>query len=391
MTRLPPIWVAGPGPGAQTASMAMVDGAFGAAGGGETGEDGALRALGWRPGVAAAFAPHAAKGLVPARVISADRRGWTVAGADGQPRHALAAGQLRYRARRGEGQLPVVGDWVGTRERQGTPAIHEILPRATVFSRRHPRTGEEQVLVANVDYCLVVAALPGDLNPRRLERYLAMAWEGGSQPVVVLNKADLADDVDAAVARAEAVAPGAPVHAVSARTGQGVETLRSYFPPDNTVALLGSSGVGKSTLVNLLLGRDQQAVAEVRADGKGRHTTTGRELFTIPGGGLIADTPGLRTVLLWESADGVADAFEDILDLAEGCRFADCRHVDEPDCAVAAAVEDGRLPAERLAAYRKLQAELRWLDAEDDPRARAERRRQARIANKALRASQKDR
>jgi ribosome biogenesis GTPase / thiamine phosphate phosphatase len=260
-----------------------------------------------------------------------------------------------------------------------------------VFSRRHSRSGEEQVLVANVDYCLVMAALPAGLNPRRLERYLTMAWEGGARPVVVLNKADLADDVPAAVAAAEAVAPGAPVHAVSALTGEGVDRLRGYFPPDNTVALLGSSGVGKSTLVNLLLGREQQAIGAVRADGKGRHTTTGRELFAVPGGGLIADTPGLRTVLLWESADGVADAFEDILDLAEGCRFSDCRHLDEPGCAVVAAFEDGRLAPERLAAYRKLQAELHWLDAEDDPRARAERRRQARIANKALRASQKDR
>jgi ribosome biogenesis GTPase len=372
-------------------------GANGAASGGDaavtgtTEPAGALAQLGWRPGFAEAFAPHAARGLAPARVIAADRLGWTVTGADGEPRHALASGQLRYRARRGEGVLPVVGDWVGTRDREGTPVIHAVLPRATVFSRRNSRTGEEQVLVANLDYCLVMAALPGGLNPRRLERYLAMAWEGGARPVVVLNKADLADDVDAAVAAARAVAPGAPVHAVSAVTGQGVDELRSYFPPDNTVALLGSSGVGKSTLVNLLLGREQQAVGEVRADGKGRHTTTGRELFAVPGGGLIADTPGLRTVLLWESADGVADAFEDVLDLAEGCRFNDCRHLDEPGCAVVAAVEDGRLPAERLAAYRKLQAELHWLDAEEDPRVRAERRRQARIANKALRASQKER
>jgi ribosome biogenesis GTPase len=354
-------------------------------------EGGALPGLGWRRGFAEAFAPHLAKGLAPARVIGADRLGWTVVGADGEPRHARAAGQLRYRARRGEGLLPVVGDWVGTRDREGKPVIHVVLPRATVFSRRQSRTGEEQVLVANIDYCLVMAALPNELNPRRLERYLAMAWEGGAQPVVVLNKADLVDDVGEAVARVEAVSPGTPVHAVSARTGGGIDELRGYFPPDNTVALLGSSGVGKSTLVNILLGREQQAVGEVRADGKGRHITTGRELFAVPGGGLIADTPGLRTVLLWESADGVADAFEDVLDLAEHCRFSDCRHVDEPGCAVVAAVEDGRLPAERLAAYRKLQAELHWLDAEDDPRVRAERRRQARVANKALRASQKDR
>jgi ribosome biogenesis GTPase len=373
--------------------MGVANGASGgaSAGRGTQAAGGALPALGFRAGFARAFAPHAARGLAPARVIAADRLGWTVAGADGEPRHARAAGQLRYRARRGEGMLPVVGDWVGTRDREGVPVIHVVLPRATQFSRRSSRTGEEQVLVANLDYCLVMAALPNELNPRRLERYLTMAWEGGAQPVVVLNKADLSDDVDAAVATARAVAPGTPVHAVSVLTGRGVDELRGYFPPDNTVVLLGSSGVGKSTLVNVLLGREAQAVGEVRADGKGRHTTTGRELFPVPGGGLIADTPGLRTVLLWEGADGVADAFEDILDLAAGCRFSDCRHTDEPGCAVVAAVADGRLPAERLAAYRKLQAELHWLDAEDDPRVRSERRRQARIANKALRASQKDR
>jgi ribosome biogenesis GTPase len=369
----------------------MTAGKRASAGGAEEETGGTLAALGWRPAFAEAFETHAAKGLAPARVVSADRLGWTVAGADGEPRHALAAGQLRYRARRGEGLLPVVGDWVGTRDRDGTAVIHVVLPRQTVFSRRNSRTGEEQVLVSNIDYCFVTVALPNDLNPRRLERYLAMAWEGGAQPVVVLNKADLVDDVAAATAAAKAAAPGVPVHAVSATTGQGIAGLRGYFPPANTVALLGSSGVGKSTLVNLLLGHEQQAVGEVRADGKGRHTTTGRELFAVPGGGLIADTPGLRTVLLWESADGVADAFEDVADLAAGCRFADCRHEGEPGCAVVAAVEAGLLPAERLAAYRKLQAELRWVDAEEDPRAQAERRRQARIANKALRASQKDR
>jgi ribosome biogenesis GTPase / thiamine phosphate phosphatase len=384
-----PDQVAGWARGAQTASMTA--GKRASAGGVEEGTGDALAALGWRPAFAEAFEAQPAKGLAPARVVAADRLGWTVVGADGEPRHALAAGQLRYRARRGEGLLPVVGDWVGTKDREGKPVIQVVLPRETVFSRRSSRTGEEQVLVANLDYCLVTAALPNDLNPRRLERYLAMAWEGGARPVVVLNKVDLVDDVPAAVAAAEAVAPGVPVHAVSAVTGQGIDELRGYFPPANTVALLGSSGVGKSTLVNLLLGREQQAVGAVRADGKGRHTTTGRELFPVPGGGLIADTPGLRTVLLWESADGVADAFEDIAGLAAECRFADCRHEGEPGCAVVAAVEDGRLPPERLAAYRKLQAELRWVDAEEEPRVRAERRRQARIANKALRAMQKER
>lgn len=351
-----------------------------------------LLALGWDPDWEGAFAAHAAAGRRPARVLASDRGRWTVLGAEGTPRLAVAAGRLRRRPSPDAPmpEVPVVGDWVALADRAGTPVIHAVLPRRTWFARRQPRVDADvQVLVANLDVAFLVEGLNRPVNPRRLERYLTMTWEGGAQPEIVLNKADLCDDVEAATARVAAAAPDVPVHVVSAATGQGGDALAARLTRGRTAVLLGPSGVGKSTLVNRLLGQERQTIGEVRADGKGRHTTTRREVFVLPGGGLLVDTPGLRTVQLWEPGEGLAEAFEDIQELAESCRFADCRHDREPGCAVRAAVEAGELDPERLDAYHRLLAELDALEATEHPRARAQRRRQARIANKALRARQR--
>jgi ribosome biogenesis GTPase / thiamine phosphate phosphatase len=339
-------------------------------------DDLSLPRLGWRDDVAEAFAPHAAAGLDPARVVSQHRRVWIVAG----DRCELAAelpGRLRYDAA-SPADLPGVGDWVAVEPpgEGGRTRIAAVLPRRSLFLRR--AAGEqdvEQVVAANVDVVFLVTALGGDVNVRRLERYLTMAWESGADPVVVLSKSDLADDVSARLAETEHVAIGVPVLVVSARSGEGMDALRAYVVDGRTIALLGSSGVGKSTLVNHLLGEERQAVRDARADGRGRHTTTRRELIPVRGGGLLLDTPGMRELQLWDSEEGVERAFEDVAGLAAGCRFTDCVHEHEPGCAVLAAVEAGDLAPERLESYRKLQRELAALARRADPRAAAEYRR----------------
>jgi ribosome biogenesis GTPase len=331
-----------------------------------------LAGLGWSPFFAEAFAPYAVDGLVPGRV-AVQHRGAYVVHTEAGELPAEVTGRLRHEAA-GAADLPAVGDWVAAR--QGDPLlIHAVLPRRTKFSRKAAGAEtKEQVVAANVDVVFLVSALAGDLNARRLERYLALGWESGAEPAVVLTKADLCEDVTAALAEIEGIALGVPVHAVSNLTGEGLDELGPYFAGGRTIAVLGSSGVGKSTLINRLAGRDLQAVAEVRADGRGRHTTTRRELVPLPGGGLVLDTPGMRELALWDASGGVEGVFEDVGVLAARCRFPDCAHETEPGCAVRAALEDGSLDAERLASYRKLEGELRHLELKTDKRARSEER-----------------
>jgi ribosome biogenesis GTPase len=247
--------------------------------------------------------------------------------------------------------------------------IHEVLPRRGKFVRKVAgRRLEEQVIAANVDTAFVVMALDNDFNLRRLERYLAQCFESGAKSVVVLNKADDREDVAARVAEVEAIAAGVPIFAVSARTGEGVGALDIYLAPGQTIVLLGSSGVGKSTLVNHLLQREAQAVREVRAsDSRGRHTTTSRELFALPGGALLIDTPGLRELQLWGAAEGVERTFADIEEIAAQCKYGNCGHATEPGCAVQAALGDGRLDAERLESWRKLEREQEFVRRKIDP------------------------
>lgn len=331
-----------------------------------------LEDLGWNESFAAAFVPHAEQGLVPARVMR-ELKG--VFGVSTGPRELPAAASGRLWHGEEGGGAPAVGDWVAVRlptspEEPGL--IRAILPRRSKFSRRAAgsRT-DEQVIAANVDTAFLMTGLDGDFNPRRIERYLAAGWESGAQPVLVLSKADLAVDLETRVRDIEAIAPGVPVHPISARTGQGIEDLAAYLRPGWTVSVLGSSGVGKSTLINYLLGRDLQRTGSVRAsDDRGRHTTTHRALFITPSGALLLDTPGMRQLQLWEGDEGMGATFSDIEELAAGCRFRDCVHAGTPGCAVEAAVEAGEMDAARLASYRKLQGELRLIRIKQDEIAR---------------------
>ena len=346
-----------------------------------------LRELGWNDELTAAFAPFAAEGLVPGRVVAGLTRLLRVATDDGETL-AESSGGLRHQAR-GSGDLPGVGDWVALRPRATghRAVIQAVLPRRTAFLRR--AAGERaiaQVLAANVDTVFLVMGLDGDYSPRRIERALVLAWESGAEPVVLLNKADVCDDVAGRRAEIESVSPGVPVRVIAAKPGEGLEALSPWLVPGRTVALLGSSGVGKSTLVNRLLGRDKQKTREVlEGDQRGRHTTTHRELILLPGGALLLDTPGLREIQLWSGGGGFDTAFEDVLAKAPLCRFRDCGHRGEPGCAVQAAVDAGEIDASRLESFHKLGAEVRSVEVREDPLKRREERSRWKAIHKSMR------
>ncbi|WP_253701508.1 ribosome small subunit-dependent GTPase A [Bacillus sp. FJAT-27445] len=302
------------------------------------------------------------------------------------------SGKFAFAASRRE-DFPAVGDWVilSSRKEEGTGTIHSILPRFSKFSRKAAgNTAEEQIIAANVETVFLVNSLNDDLNLRRIERYLLLAWESGANPVIILSKADLCEDVEEKVAAVESVALGVPVIPVSAEMNEGLEKLKPYLGEGKTVALLGSSGVGKSTLTNTLLGENKQAVKEIREDDdKGRHTTTHRELVLLPGGAVLIDTPGMRELQLWESQDGLAGAFSDIEELSAACRFRDCRHTDEPGCAVREAISNGDLPEERLSSYNKLQRELAYIERKADKRAQSEEKKQWKAIHKQIKTKKK--
>jgi ribosome biogenesis GTPase len=331
-----------------------------------------LATLGWTAALGETFETYAGDGLVPGRVTAEHRAGYVVHDGGGDVL-ARARGRL-YDAAAVGGALPAVGDWVALQPLgSGRGSIEAVLPRRTAISRKEAWHGsEEQVLAANVDVVLLAMGLDRDFNLRRLERYLTVAWDSGGSPVVVLTKLDLCEDVTL-VADAEGVAMGVPVLAVSNITGEGLDALAAFLPAAQTVVLLGSSGVGKSTLVNRLLGEDRLVTAGLRRDGRGRHTTRHRELLALPGGALLIDTPGLRELQLWQG--DVDEAFADVVELAGECRFSDCAHQTEPDCAIRSAIATGRLEPERLSAYRKLQRELEAVAARTDRRLQSERKR----------------
>jgi ribosome small subunit-dependent GTPase A len=334
-----------------------------------------LSALGWTPDRRAELP----EGTEAARVARVDRRLLTVLSAGGERRVHPAA------VLRDEGGLgsPAVGDWVALR---GELAV-AVLPRRSAFTRTVAgRTSAAQVVAANLDTVLVVDALAGASRLRRVERYLAVAWGSGATPVVVLTKADLCDDVPAAVATVAEDALGVEVLAVSSVTGAGLEAVRGLVGPGRTAAMVGPSGVGKSSLANALAGRVVAGTREVRdSDGRGRHTTTARELHLLPGGGLLVDTPGMRELALYDDLEGVDTAYADVAELAARCRFRDCEHRTEPGCAVAAAIDDGTLDPARFAAWRKLQREAHRQLLRVDARARAEERARRRAFFRAVR------
>lgn len=335
-----------------------------------------LERWGWTAREEALFQPHAADSRQPGRVLTEHRGGYVVATERGDV-HAAVSGRFRYDLATAE-DFPAVGDWValGPVDGGGSAVIHDVLPRATRFAR--PARGDvagAQVVAANVDVVLLVTGLDHDFNLRRLERYLALAWSSGAEPVIVLNKADLCEDLAGRIADVGMVAPGVPVRVLSALDGTGLDSLTPLLEPGKTVALLGSSGVGKSTIVNALLGYERQETGAVREDDqRGRHTTTSRELLLMPGGALLIDSPGMRSVGMWEVEEGLADAFADIEEFAAGCRFSDCTHNGEPGCAVQQAIVNGSLPAARLDSQRKLARESAALAARVDPVARAAHR-----------------
>jgi ribosome biogenesis GTPase / thiamine phosphate phosphatase len=303
---------------------------------------------------------------VPARVVADHGVEYVVR--DGvESLHAVAGRRISVR--------PAVGDWVALSHREPAGVIEAVAERRTAFRRKVAGSEtREQVMAANVDVAFVIASAQ-DVNARRIERYLTMAWQSGASPVVLLTKADLADSADALRAELESVAMGTPVLVTSGVTGEGLQEVAAQLRPARTGVLLGPSGAGKSTLINRLLGEEQLRTREVHRSAGGRHVTTHRELFELPGGGLIIDTPGLREAQLAAGDDGLGAAFEDVETLAQGCRFADCEHRSEPGCAVKKAILEGSLDGARLVSYHKLQRELRSIAARSDARLRADERR----------------
>lgn len=353
-----------------------------------------LKDLGWDDAWLAAFAPYAMDGLIPARVAIEFNYIYRLYAESGELQ-AQHTGRLRHEAESRE-QLSAVGDWVAARPTPGeaTATIEAVLPRRSRFSRKVAgELTEEQIVAANVDTVFLVMGLDGDYNPRRLERYLLLAYESGARPVIILNKSDVASHLPEDLDEIRRLAVGIAVHVISAKQRSGIEVVEQYLGPGKTGALLGSSGVGKSTLVNALIGEDLLKTRDVRAsDSRGRHTTRHRQLIVLPGRrGVLVDTPGMRELQLWTQHEGARETFDDVSAIAEGCHFSDCRHRGEPRCAVKQAIDEGTLAADRLEGFLKLQDELQSLETRKNVRAQIDEKRKTKTINQSLKKLYKSR
>jgi ribosome biogenesis GTPase len=333
-----------------------------------------LKLYGWNDFFEAYFNEYAGNGLSAARVAVENRNNYELYSELGEL-IAEKSGKFFYNAQSAD-ELPAVGDWVVAMpiQKEAKAVISAVLPRKTKFSRKKAgAVTEEQIVAANIDNAFIVSSLNQELNFRRMERYLALAWDNDVKPVIVLSKADVCDDVYAKLVETQNNITGTDVHVVSAMKNAGIDELFKYFEGNKTIAVIGSSGVGKSTLINSLLHWKKMKVSEISLyKDKGRHTTTHRELTLVPGGGLIIDTPGMREIQLWEGGEGLSELFEDIERLALDCKFSDCRHESEPGCAVKEAIKNGTLDAKRFKSFRKLQNEINYFERKQNIKAQLE-------------------
>jgi ribosome biogenesis GTPase / thiamine phosphate phosphatase len=346
-----------------------------------------LEDLGWNSFFESHFVEVNKGPLVPARVTEV-LKGFHRVRCERGEYLAEVAGKIHYAAEARD-DYPAVGDWVAIapRPREGRARIECILPRRTKLARKVAgRASEEQIIACNLDTVFVVSSLNRDFNLRRIERYLALVWDSGARPVILLNKADLCEEAESCAMQVETVGLGTPVHLLCALAGTGVESIVPYLPAGATGAFVGSSGVGKSTIINRLLGKDALFTQPVRdSDDRGKHTTTSRQMILLPKGGIVVDTPGMRELQLLDNEHGVAQAFEDIETLARACKFGDCRHRGEPGCAVLDAIVDGSLLPERLQSFRKLGAEMAYLERKYDPQLARETKEKWKKIHKAMR------
>ncbi|NEO32556.1 MAG: ribosome small subunit-dependent GTPase A [Symploca sp. SIO3C6] len=350
-----------------------------------------LESLGWNSFFANNFKKYCQEGYTVGRVTLEHKKIYTLYTEQGEV-SAEVTGKMRYRTSCRE-DFPAVGDWVviSLTQTEKRAIIHAILPRQSKFSRKTVGIKtEEQILATNIDTVFLISGLDGDFNLRRIERYLVLVWESGANPVILLNKVDLCDDLEGCQQQVEGIAFGVPIVVLSALNNQGIDALAPYLSQGKTVALLGSSGVGKSTLTNQLMGREVQAVQSVRqGDSKGRHTTTNRELMLLPSGALLIDTPGMREIQIWAGNESFRDTFTDIEEIAKGCHFHNCLHDSEPGCAVQQALSEGTIDYQRFLSYQKLQKELDYLARKQDQKAYLDEKKRWKKISKSLRRIKK--